>query len=245
MRVLASVIPGTGHLLPLLPSLHALRDAGDTVLVASAEPLRAEVEGAGLDFAAVGPSWHESDADALLPGFRMAGSAGQLGMFAELAPAVVPDLLALADDVRPHLLLREPYEFAAWLAAERSGLPMGTVFNTAVDLLRTIVAGVAALDVEVLVTTGQTVDPAMLGPQPAHVHRGPLRPTTGRAGGGRRRRVPRRGGDGLRRPLGRGTAGGHALGRRPADLRHGLRACRCRRVPGARPATAGVPGLRD
>ena len=31
----------------------------------------------------------------------------------------------------------------------------------------------------------------------------------------------------------------------PADLRHGLRACRCHRVPGARPATAGVPGLRD
>ena len=61
--VLASVIPGTGHLLPLLPSLHALRTAG---------------------------------------------SAGQLGMFAQLAPAVVPDLLALADEVRPHLLLREP-----------------------------------------------------------------------------------------------------------------------------------------
>jgi hypothetical protein len=264
VRVLASVIPGTGHLLPLLPTLHALRDAGDTVLVASAEPLRAEVEAAGLDFAAVGPPWHESDADALLPGFRTAGSVRQLGMFAALAPAVVPDLLALADDVRPQLLLREPYEFAAWLAAERSGLPMvvhaigvvtgspvlfaalageslasartatglpadpdlgslygrgmitfypaslrflqpppsdvpqqpirlpppgpawlpfervrpgrplvyvtlGTVFNTAVDLLRTLVAGVAALDVEV-VTTGQTVDSAMLGPQPAHVH---------------------------------------------------------------------------
>jgi len=47
---------------------------------------------------------------------------------------------------------------------------LGTVFNTAVDLLRTLVAGVAALDVEVLVTTGQMVDPAILGPQPAHVH---------------------------------------------------------------------------
>jgi hypothetical protein len=30
VRVLASVIPGSGHLLPLLPTLHALRDAGDT-----------------------------------------------------------------------------------------------------------------------------------------------------------------------------------------------------------------------
>jgi UDP:flavonoid glycosyltransferase YjiC (YdhE family) len=48
---------------------------------------------------------------------------------------------------------------------------LGTVFNNAaLDLLRTLVEGAAALDVEVLVTTGRTVDPAMLGPQPAHVH---------------------------------------------------------------------------
>ena len=77
MRVLTSDIPGTGHLLPLLPTLHALRDAGDTVLVASAEPLRAEVEAAGLDFAAVVPPWHESDADALLPGCRSSASTSR------------------------------------------------------------------------------------------------------------------------------------------------------------------------
>jgi len=265
MRVLASVLPGTGHLLPLVPTLHALRDAGHTVVVASAEPLRGEVEGAQLDFAPVGPAWHESDAESLLPGFRAAGGAGQLGMFVNLGPTVLPDLLSLAGDVRPHLLVREPYEFAAWLAAERCQLPivvhaiglvsgsmllfaalageplagaraaadlpadpdlrslyghglvtfypsslrflqlppphvprqlirlpppgptrlpfqrtrpgrplvyvtLGTVFNTTVGLLRTLVAGVAALDVEVLVTTGRTVDPAVLGPQPDNVH---------------------------------------------------------------------------
>jgi hypothetical protein len=98
MRVLASVLPGTGHLLPLVPALHALRGAGHTVLVASAEPLRAEVEAAELDFAPVGPPWHESDVDALLPGFQAAGGAGQLGMFAELAPTVLPDLLTLAGE---------------------------------------------------------------------------------------------------------------------------------------------------
>jgi UDP:flavonoid glycosyltransferase YjiC (YdhE family) len=265
MRVLACVLPGTGHLLPLVPTLHALRDAGHTVVVASAEPLRAEVDGAELDFAPVGPPWHESDAETLLPGFHAAGGAGQLGMFAKLAPTVLPDLLSLAGDMRPHLLVREPYEFAAWLAAERCQLPtvvhaigvvsgsmrliatlagepladaraaadlpadpdlrslygnglvtfypsslrflqlppppvprqlvrlpppgptrlpfqrtrpgrplvyvtLGTVFNTTVGLLRTLVAGVAALDVEVLVTTGRTADPAVLGPQPDYVH---------------------------------------------------------------------------
>jgi hypothetical protein len=99
MRVLASVLPGTHHLLPLVPTLHALRGAGHTVLVASAEPLRAEVEAAELDFAPVGPPWHESDVDALLPGFQAARGAGQLGMFAELAPTVLPDLLTLAGEL--------------------------------------------------------------------------------------------------------------------------------------------------
>src|SRR4029453_3700261 len=61
-RVLTSVIPGTGHLLPLLPTLHALRDAGDTVLVASAEPLRAEVGAAGADLRVRAPPCHEADA---------------------------------------------------------------------------------------------------------------------------------------------------------------------------------------
>jgi hypothetical protein len=37
--------------------------------------------------------WHESGADAFLPGFQAAGSAGQLGMFAGHAPTVLPDLL--------------------------------------------------------------------------------------------------------------------------------------------------------
>ena len=246
--------------------LHALRDAGHTLVVASAEPLRAEVEAAGLDFAPVGPPWHESDAEALTPGFQATGPVGQARMFAELAPVVLPDLLTLVGDLQPDLLVREPYEFTAWLAAERCQLPMvvhaigvvsrsmaplaafageplaaaraaaglpadpelaslygrglisfypaslrflpvppppvsprlvrlpapgpaqlpferirpgrpliyitlGTVFNnTFVDLLRTLVAGVAALEVEVLVTTGQTVDPTALGSQPKHVH---------------------------------------------------------------------------
>jgi hypothetical protein len=41
MRVLASVLSGTDHLLPLVPILQALREAGHPVVVASAEPLPA------------------------------------------------------------------------------------------------------------------------------------------------------------------------------------------------------------
>jgi len=294
MRVLASVQPGTGHLLPLVPTLHAPRDTGHTVVVASAEPLRAEVAAAGLEFAPVGRPWHESDADARMPGFQAAGPIGQLRMFVDLGRTVLPDLLTLIDELQPDLLMREPYEFSAWLAAERSQLPLvvhaigvvsgsmpmiaaaageslaaaraaiglpadpeltslygrgmisfypsslrflpappppvpgrlvrlpppgpaqlpferiqpdrpliyitlGTVFNTTVELLRTLVSGAAALDVEVLVTTGRTVDPTALGP---HVGRS-------------------------------------------ADLRQGLCPGRRRRAPGAGPATGGGAGLRD
>ena len=245
MRVLASVIPGTGHLLPLLPSLHALRDAGDTVLVASAEPLRAEVEGAGLDFAAVGPSWHESDADALLPGFRMAGSAGQLGMFAELAPAVVPDLLA-----SPTTCGRTCS--CASRMSSPPGWPLSAPGCRWARCSTPPWTCCAPSSREWLPWTWRCWSPP--GRRSTPRCSGPSQPTCTAA-----RFVPQQ--DVLAAAAavvchaGVGTVYGALsvgvplvvtpLAADPADLRHGLRACRCRRVPSARPATAGVPGLRD
>lgn len=46
---------------------------------------------------------------------------------------------------------------------------LGTVFNQASGLLRTLVLGAADLDVDVLVTTGRNVDPSSLGSLPAQV----------------------------------------------------------------------------
>ncbi len=47
---------------------------------------------------------------------------------------------------------------------------LGTVFNTGSgDLLDRLIAGVAGVPADVLVTVGRTVDPADFGPQPAHV----------------------------------------------------------------------------
>ena len=47
---------------------------------------------------------------------------------------------------------------------------LGTVWNVAVDVFRTILDGLRRLPVQVLVTVGETGDPAALGPQPANVH---------------------------------------------------------------------------
>jgi UDP:flavonoid glycosyltransferase YjiC (YdhE family) len=48
-------------------------------------------------------------------------------------------------------------------------LTLGTVFNDASAVLKTALGGLRRLPVNVLVTTGANVDPAVLGPQPAHV----------------------------------------------------------------------------
>jgi hypothetical protein len=81
--------------------------------------------------------------EAILPGFRAAGGLGQLRMFAELAPAALQDLLTVVNDAQPDLLLREPFEFAAWLAAERCRLPM-VVHGLGVTPRTAVVAAVAA-----------------------------------------------------------------------------------------------------
>ncbi|MFL5358774.1 glycosyltransferase [Archangium sp.] len=47
---------------------------------------------------------------------------------------------------------------------------LGTVFNKVVHVLRTLVEGVREEPVDVVVTVGRDIDPAALGPQPAHVH---------------------------------------------------------------------------
>ncbi|MFY0570757.1 glycosyltransferase [Archangium lansingense] len=47
---------------------------------------------------------------------------------------------------------------------------LGTVFNKVVGVLRTLVQGVREEPVELVVTVGRDLDPAVLGPQPAHVH---------------------------------------------------------------------------
>lgn len=47
---------------------------------------------------------------------------------------------------------------------------LGTIFNTTSgDLLDRLTAGLAGLEADVLVTVGRAIDPAELGPQPAHV----------------------------------------------------------------------------
>ena len=174
MRVLVTTIPGTGPLHGMLPVVDALRAGGHDVLCCSAEPFRDEVEARGLTFAATGLRWHTSwptyidDLGAAAGGRRL--PAGLVGperlawvtanlFIAGAARAMLPDLLAVAAAWRPDLILREWFEFAGCVAAERLALPHASVADGADSALdqRHIVA--AALDV-LRADVGLPPDPA-------------------------------------------------------------------------------------
>jgi UDP:flavonoid glycosyltransferase YjiC (YdhE family) len=136
----------------------------------------------------------------LLPGFVYPAVHGRATQFRRdawtsrgLTPPDEPLLLgaALLDPTPASLLpaddplvgLRVPVRTTPW--SEATGLPgwlsspaerprvyltLGTVSFGAVEVLRRALAGIAALDVDVLVAVGPEGDPGLLGPQPATVH---------------------------------------------------------------------------
>ncbi len=69
----------------------------------------------------------------------------------------------------------DPDDAPAWLASLRDAptvyLTLGTIYNVeSGDLFQRALAGLRDLPVNLIVTVGRDIDPAELGPQPAHVH---------------------------------------------------------------------------
>jgi UDP:flavonoid glycosyltransferase YjiC (YdhE family) len=273
MRVLFTAIPGWGHVHPMVPLARAFVARGDEVSWAVAAPvcerLRRDgfdAEPAGIDevdghreFAARHPE-AKTLAPIDLPEFMFSRIFG-----AVWAPKMLDDLLPLARDVRPSLMVHDAAELAGPIVAAVLGIPsvahgfgpllpparvasanpvvaplwarhgldvppyagtyqhgyldiyppslqvgnadhvpvrlplrpvtyaargdeplpplvtapsadplvyvtFGTVFNRNVDVIRTVVEGVRALPVRVVVTLGPRGEPHELGPQPNNVH---------------------------------------------------------------------------
>jgi UDP:flavonoid glycosyltransferase YjiC (YdhE family) len=131
MRVLVSCIPQSGHLLPLLPLARAFADQGDDVLVATGADGADAVTAAGLAFRPSGPTfpqWY----DALRARTRGVPGDGLLPerveryflprLFGEVGTAlVVDDLMSVAAEHQPDLIVFDPVMFAAPLVAEKRG----------------------------------------------------------------------------------------------------------------------------
>ncbi|MFA1549863.1 nucleotide disphospho-sugar-binding domain-containing protein [Actinomadura chokoriensis] len=129
MKILFTCCPAPAHLYPLVPLAWALRSAGHTVLVGTAENFRPVVNEAGLPAATVadpvdlvawlrppegGPFVHGSGRDRALrhSGYR----------FGELAVRSLPGTARLVETWRPDLVVAEPVEFAGPVAAAAAGV---------------------------------------------------------------------------------------------------------------------------
>lgn len=134
MRVLFSSTWGYGHVFPMVPLAQACMAAGHEVLWASNEPARPLVEAAGVAFASAGLSTDgvrsveqrtRSHLQALLPQDRAAFAFPHMfGAWA--APVMVADLLPLAAEWRPDVLVHEAAELASPLVGAVLGTPSVT-----------------------------------------------------------------------------------------------------------------------
>jgi UDP:flavonoid glycosyltransferase YjiC (YdhE family) len=128
VRILITTSPGIGHILPLIPTAWALRAAGHDVLfvapsntdkVASAG-LPAVDPAPGVDFRAVFTEFmteHNPPAD------RQAGPDFAAKLFATVSAPSVDEIVRLATDWTPELIIGGPLEGAGGIAAALLGVP--------------------------------------------------------------------------------------------------------------------------
>ncbi len=194
-RILFTSSPGLGHVHPMVPLAAALADRAHDVRWAVAAGVCPRLHAAGFEtFVAgidVGPRQAEyrrryPDAASLPPRARPDHMFPAL--FGEISPpCMLPDLLRLTDAWAPALIVHDgraqplrPVPFDA-VGGESDRAPQktagrrrvyvtfGTLFNDIAAAFSAAVAGVAGLDVDVLVTVGPEGDPAALGVLPTNV----------------------------------------------------------------------------
>ena len=132
MRVLCSSPPMAGVFLPFVPLGRALLAAGHEVVVATGPDLQAQVVRHGFTHALAGPAAMEGAFLAMADPAVAAAAEGESWHFGGamfggvIAPAKLPVLRRLADDLRPDLVVHPPVDVAAPLLAAERGLPSVT-----------------------------------------------------------------------------------------------------------------------
>ena len=132
MRVLFSTTAGAGHFTPLIPFAKACEAAGHEVMVAAPASFASSVAAASLAHAPFAdvppdvmgavfarlPSVPREESDVIVIGEVFGRLAAQ---------AALAGVAATVDEWRPDVVVREPVEFASWVAAERAGVPQAVV----------------------------------------------------------------------------------------------------------------------
>jgi UDP:flavonoid glycosyltransferase YjiC (YdhE family) len=132
-----TVQPSVGHLHPLVPVARALSEAGHEVAICSARSFRPEVEAFGLPYFDAGLDWLTSDQSTwdAFPPMPPAGAEFPAWVVLTLADItterMVPDLLAIASEWAPDLVVREGMEYGGCIAAEVLGIPHASIAGNA------------------------------------------------------------------------------------------------------------------
>ena len=207
-RVLFTSCPAYGHLLPMLPLIRAAERADHDVRVATGPDMNLPLTGRGLDVHAVGPTWEEAwsahQAVWAQPGLSEEQKMmdGVIALFGTPALARLADLVAMAREWRPDIVVHEVLESAGSLLARRLEVPgivhgIGPMFPFYAQLIGPAGAAIGEPELWAHASSEQALDicPPSLqpddGPPPWPVAT-PLRPSAGEPG-----RVPRRVADAL------------------------------------------------
>ena len=137
MKILFTATPLIGHVYPMLPLMHAARDAGHEVVMATGAEMIDDVRRRGFTTWTVGPSFGQAATDLIQanrdsgvsPGESMAQDA--IHLFAQPSVLRALDLIPRAAAWEPDLVVSEITEFAGREAALATGaLPITHGFGT-------------------------------------------------------------------------------------------------------------------
>ena len=128
MRLLFTTTGHAGHVLPLVPLARACLRAGHEVRVAGPRSRGAVVRDAGLPFWPFADPPEDEVWSVFAPTARLPAEEANAVVIGEMfgrlaAGAALPGLEAMIESWRPDVVVRESYEFASVVAAERAGIP--------------------------------------------------------------------------------------------------------------------------
>lgn len=129
LKILFTTHPAIGHFHPLVPVAHALQARGHQVAFATSARFAPTIEKLGFDSFPAGVPWMESEAPATFPELAQL-SLDDVNLFFmqqlftdRLARPMIADILRLSERWRPDVIVRETWEFAGCLAADKLRVP--------------------------------------------------------------------------------------------------------------------------